>query len=196
MAKRRPKVLLIRQANQVRVLSSPLRQSIVDALKRLGKGSIREIAGELGRAPATLYYHVRQLEEARLLTEIELRETARRPETVYTLVSEQIALDRSRRDEPWKKAVDRLVRTQMREMERLLIRSLRAGQEGTDDPAPLARMRMQSSRMGRKDRRELQERLADLSLFIEGAAERASKDDPVLSFLMTHAPSSDLGAKS
>lgn len=191
MAKRRPKEFIVRRSDQVRALSSPLRQSIVDALRRMGKGSIREIAQELGRVPATLYYHLRQLEDAKLVNEVEKRETARRPEAVYALVADQLRLDRQRSGPAWNREVDRLVRTHLRSIERALLRNLQLGEEHSNDLAPLAQLRVHRSRLGEADRQELQRRLLEVTDFVSEAAERAKDDDPVLSLLLAYAPSPD-----
>ncbi len=193
MPKAKQKELLIQKPQQVRALASPVRQSIVNALKRLGRASIRDIAGELGRVPATLYYHVKQLEQAKLVQEVEVRETARRPEVVYALVADRLRLKRHAGSKAWERELQRLVRSHMRSMERALLRNLIGVEQNTTGNAPLSQFRSQRARINKADRRALQTRLEELMDFLEKAAERAGPKDPVLSLLIAHAPTDGAG---
>ncbi|PPT72756.1 transcriptional regulator [Xanthomonas arboricola] len=62
---------LISRPEQVRLLSSPARQEIVDTLASLGgAASTAELAEQLGRPADGLYYHLRELVAGDLLTEV------------------------------------------------------------------------------------------------------------------------------
>jgi DNA-binding transcriptional ArsR family regulator len=67
------------------LLASPARQEIFDALHASGPSSIKEIAGEKGVAPDSLYYHVKRMVASGLVIEKESRATDRRDEIVYDL---------------------------------------------------------------------------------------------------------------
>ena len=66
---RRKRKLVIKSAPQLRALRTPLRQQMVRALLEFGECPVRELADELGREPAALYYHVHALVEAGIATE-------------------------------------------------------------------------------------------------------------------------------
>lgn len=62
---RRPAV--IADLAQIRGLSSPVRQEIVDAVTAMGPVSVAELARSLGRAPNALYFHIQKLVRLGLL---------------------------------------------------------------------------------------------------------------------------------
>ena len=51
----------------MRVLASPVRQELIDALSRTGPSSLAELGAVLGRPADGLYYHVRLLQRAGLV---------------------------------------------------------------------------------------------------------------------------------
>lgn len=60
----------VSQPSQVRLLTSPVRQEIVDTLAALGgEASVSAIADELGRPADGLYYHLRELIRGGLVLE-------------------------------------------------------------------------------------------------------------------------------
>src|SRR3990170_3327266 len=71
---------------QIRLLSSPVRQEIVDTLAALGgEASVSRLAEQLGRPADGLYYHLRVLVRGELVDESPSEE---REETVYRLKGE------------------------------------------------------------------------------------------------------------
>ncbi len=59
----------VRDPDHVRLLSSPVRQEVVDTLAALGgQASIAAMAEHLGRPADGLYYHMRALVESGLVT--------------------------------------------------------------------------------------------------------------------------------
>ncbi len=80
----------IERLDQLELLTSPLRQEIVDAVAALGECSARELAAELGVAPDALYYHLRKLVDAGLLLSVGKRAATRRPEEVYRTPSRDL----------------------------------------------------------------------------------------------------------
>ncbi len=69
MPRATPKPYLIETLPQLRALRSPVRQEVLDAVQAAGPCSIAELGALLGRAPDSLYYHVRSLLGLGLLIE-------------------------------------------------------------------------------------------------------------------------------
>ncbi|NMO13635.1 helix-turn-helix transcriptional regulator [Pyxidicoccus fallax] len=62
----------IGDAAQIRLLSSPVRQELVDTLAALGgEASVADLAEQLGRPADGLYYHLRVLHRGGLVREVE-----------------------------------------------------------------------------------------------------------------------------
>lgn len=78
------------------MLRSGVRQEIVDALQASGARSIAELSTILGRAPDSLYYHIRQLLQIKILQEVEVRRSGRRDEKVFDVAAETIQLQSSK----------------------------------------------------------------------------------------------------
>ncbi len=91
----RPGAYLIRTRAQVRALASPARQEIVDALVAAGPCSIVELAAHTGRAPDSLYFHVRRLIKVGLVVELAPRSTGKRPAATYDVPGRPLSLDYS-----------------------------------------------------------------------------------------------------
>lgn len=75
---------VIRGAHQIRRVTNPVRQEILDVLSRVAPLPIGEIAAILGRRPTSLYYHVRALVDAGLIIERGVRAKARTHERLYS----------------------------------------------------------------------------------------------------------------
>ena len=69
---------------QIRSLCSPMRHEIHQVVLSQGEASIREIAEQMGRKPASLYRHIDQLVQVGLLIEEGTKSTARRDAKVYS----------------------------------------------------------------------------------------------------------------
>jgi len=59
--KKTPPIAVIRRLDQIRMLASGVRQEILDALQASGPLTARQLARLLGRAPDSLYYHLKKL---------------------------------------------------------------------------------------------------------------------------------------
>jgi len=70
--------------DQIRSLCSPMRHEIHQVVLSQGEASVREIAEQMGRKPASLYRHIDQLVEVGLLIEMGTKSTARRDAKMYT----------------------------------------------------------------------------------------------------------------
>ncbi len=113
---------LITDRVQLELLTSPVRQEIVDAVQASGPSSIREIAVEIGRPADALYYHVEQLLEGGLLVEKGVQNTRRRDAAVYD-VPGRLRLQYDASDEQNVQSVNRI----MAAMLRIADRDFRAG---------------------------------------------------------------------
>lgn len=74
----------VESAAQIRALTSPLRQDIVDLAQAMVRVSVPELADHLGRPADALYYHVRALQRVGLLVEAGVRRRGRHDETLYS----------------------------------------------------------------------------------------------------------------
>lgn len=77
---------------QLEALAQPIRSEIYRRVRALGRATARELAGELGRSPEGLHYHLKLLERADLIREAERRPAPRKPESVYEAVHESVSL--------------------------------------------------------------------------------------------------------
>ena len=92
MARRQRSGMLVLNRRQARMLISPARLEILQAFAGLGRASARELAAHLRRPPGAIYHHVRMLEQAGLIVEVDRRAGTRRPEAVYAPVAERLAV--------------------------------------------------------------------------------------------------------
>jgi hypothetical protein len=108
---------------QIKALSTPIRQDIVDTIAVLGSCSVAELANVLGRPADGLYYHVKALQHAALV-DVSVTTRRRRRET-------RLSIDRpqSIRYEPAqsanREAVLRLVSAMLRNARRQFARGFR-----------------------------------------------------------------------
>jgi predicted transcriptional regulator len=91
MARQKP--FLIRSEAQLEALSSSARLELSDLLSEIGAASVAELAAILGRAPDGLYYHLRILEKAGLVTSEQRRPRGRKTEIVYRSIARRVAID-------------------------------------------------------------------------------------------------------
>jgi predicted ArsR family transcriptional regulator len=73
-----------------------MRQELLDVLDAAGPCAIAELAERLGRAPDSLYFHVRLLVRVGLVVEVERRKMGRHAFLVYDLAGRPLTIDRSR----------------------------------------------------------------------------------------------------
>ena len=79
-----PRVLTERQR---KAFVSPLRIELIECLLRSGPSSVAELGEMLGRAPDSLYYHVRLLLKAEILRESSSRPLGVHGEAIYEAVA-------------------------------------------------------------------------------------------------------------
>ncbi len=83
----------ISRADQIRALTTPARQEIIDALLSSGPISVSEIAAVLGRPADSLYHHIRILQKKGLVVAAEVRRRGRRDEVVYDVPGRPMRID-------------------------------------------------------------------------------------------------------
>ncbi len=169
MPARRPRTLVIRKAEQLRAMRTPLRQEILDGIERLGVCSVKELAASLGREPASLYYHVRRLEDAGLVSEKATRRSGRRTESVYELSAPRILIDRTERSPAFLAALVELYGAALRAAERELVRALDSEEPGKRLPQGAAALQRLTVRLTPKA-------AARLPRLIQELAEELSKE--------------------
>lgn len=179
-------------SDRLRALTSPMRRAFVDTLSSIGPASVREIASRMGKSAATLYYHLRQLEDAGVVREIAERPTGKRPEKVYELVSDHFRTDAPPKDDAWRGEARRHMRDNLRLLERSLGAYLDDPRFGTERASPRFQFRAARVRLGADALRELAVRLDDLSRFLAEADKSAAPDTTASEVLLAYAPVHEL----
>ncbi|MFH1502764.1 MAG: helix-turn-helix domain-containing protein [Candidatus Eisenbacteria bacterium] len=168
---KKPRTLVIKDARTVRALRTPVRQEILGAFERLGAGSVKDVAAELGRAPASLYYHIHELEEVGLIEELGRRDAGRRTEAVYGPTAERIVLDRGETSKAFVEAVADLNRAALRTAERELAAALAPARTRKVPPAESVSLLRLTSRLKPADAARARKMLQDVAEFM------AERDD-------------------
>ncbi len=165
MTPRKPRILRIREPRQLRALRTPLRQEILQTMSLLGSASVKEIASALGRAPASLYYHIHELNNAGLIRAKAERRSGTKMERVYETTADQILIDRTKCSKAFVRALEDLHRATLAQATREVTSALSAKSEGraSDDSLMLVRL---SARLSRWDVKEARRMLDELAAFI------------------------------
>ena len=101
--------------DQLAALESTVRQDILDVVAATGAVSIADVAEQLGRAPASLYFHIDKLVRVGLLLRAGERRVYRRLEALYATPARLMRL-----------AVKPLTRERRRALRRIVLASVRA----------------------------------------------------------------------
>ena len=123
----RPGDYLVRDPRQLRALASPVRMEVVDALHVLGRASIAEVADLVGRPADALYYHFRLLTKVGLVVPTGSVPRGRRSEERYETVGERLKLDLDPMGDDDFEALDRIVGSSLRLVQRELHTSYENG---------------------------------------------------------------------
>jgi predicted ArsR family transcriptional regulator len=97
MSLRKPRTYWILRPDQIRAVSSPIRQEIVDRLAALGPAGARELARSLGRMPTSVYHHLTQLVRVGLVKTVRRDGDRGRPGLLYATVAPRMRLARAAR---------------------------------------------------------------------------------------------------
>jgi predicted transcriptional regulator len=92
LAAMRPRLALLTRPGQLAVLTSPVRQELLDVLARMGTVSLADVAEVLGRPADGLYYHVRLLVRAGLVRAAGTRTRGGRKEALFHATASQFAV--------------------------------------------------------------------------------------------------------
>lgn len=187
---RKRKRLVIRDPATLRAIRSPVRHEIVEALDRLGASSVAEIAGELGRKAASLYYHIHDLTDAGILIEVGKKPSARRTESVYDLAAEKVIIDRRTRSPEFLEELQGLHRSALRRAEREMAAAVRhpASESRPENSAVLLRM---SVRLSPGNASEARRRMLELVDFLSEQNEPEAPDAFALTLAFAHLASKD-----
>jgi len=165
MTPRKPKILHISEPRQIRALRTPLRQDILQTMSQLKSTSVKELASALGRPPASLYYHVHELEGAGLIRKKASRRSGTKTETVYEPAAEQIRIDRTKRTKGFVEALNDLHRATLSQATREVTAALSAEGPGETSDTSLMLVRL-SARLSRDDVRKARQMLESLAAFM------------------------------
>jgi DNA-binding transcriptional ArsR family regulator len=105
---------LITQAPQLRALASATRQEILDVLARMGRASVAELAGTLGRPADGIYYHLRVLLKVGLVVAAGERSGKGRMEALFRTRAPEMVLGYDASPKGNARAVTRIVASMLR----------------------------------------------------------------------------------
>ena len=132
---RTPRPTPIARLDQMRVLASPARQELVDALTRLGTASLAELGVALGRPADGLYYHVRLLARVGLVRAAGTRMRRGRREELFRTGARQFRVRYAAGSAPRARAMDAIVASMLRLGIRDFRRAQRSGTARVEGPA-------------------------------------------------------------
>lgn len=109
---------------KIRLLSSVLRQEIVDTILVSGPSSVSDLAQELARPADSLYYHIHKMEKGGILTRHSVRKTLRRDEILYEVAADRLPFRYDTSDPENREMVHKSVSSMLRVMTRDFERGL------------------------------------------------------------------------
>ena len=175
----------ISKTAQLRAISSPIRQEILDTVNALGICSIPEIAEALDRPADSLYYHIRALLKAKLLLDAGTRRKKRHTEALVKAPTERVMrLEYKLGDVQNATAIAKIVRGMLRVAERDFATGLHHSQaQGDSDQRNLNASR-QKGWLTQDELREVNEHLLRLQEIFHGAQRRDDTTFCSLTFVM------------
>lgn len=129
--RRQPHV--ISETRAIRLLSSPLRQAILDWIVANGPATVAELGDRFGRAPDRLYYHVKLLQRAGLLVADEDLAANGRREARFDVAGRPMTMSYGA-GSTHRRAVTRVVDAILREARKDFAREVRRGAAVTEGP--------------------------------------------------------------
>lgn len=162
MRKRRQTPFLISGLKQMRAVTSPVRQEIVDGVSAIGPCSIAALAAFLGRPASGLYFHVRQLERAGLLVRTDVVRDKGRPSALLDVPGRPVYLRYEPTNVRTRAPMKRFVRTMLKSAERSFSRAYEPGSAVTGPHRELWAARSK----GRLKRTDLEQANKHLSALI------------------------------
>lgn len=113
-----PRPFRVKSARVLRVLNSPERMAVVEALQESSPRSASELAERLECGVPAAHYHLKRLIEIGLVEEAGQRETGARPERLFQLTAPDIVLEPERLTPSFRREMVRGVRSFLRTSER------------------------------------------------------------------------------
>lgn len=129
MSARTNRKYLIRRREQFEALASLARQEVVEGVEAVGPCTISELAELLGRAPDSLYYHVRKLEKVGLLVRHGQTKAGRRDADLYDVPGRPMSFDETAFKPAVRPLLIRAYQAMLRASERELREALETGVE-------------------------------------------------------------------
>ena len=181
------RIHVVRDPEQLKVLRTPTRHRVLNAILELGPCSVSEIAHRLEWKPESLYYHVKALLEVGLIVAAGERQTDRRAETLYAPVAPEIQLDDGDRTPEYLAAVWDTYRAALRATERELERALEKERDGSG-PRKNTMLHQANVRMSPSDAAKLREMLDEVMAFALGAESREGSTSVSLTMALSRLP--------
>ena len=107
----RAEVFVVKDARQIRLLGSPVRQSLVDTIVSSGPCAVGTLSQMLGRPMDRLYYHLRLLEKAGLVIALNVKSGIGRRNTEFDVPGRPVRLQYDLRNAANKRAVGAVARS-------------------------------------------------------------------------------------
>lgn len=172
-------------------LFKPRRLEIYESLQVAGACSIAALAERLGRAPDTLYYHIKKLVEIGVIELTPERSGEGQPgrngavyQTVAGMVTMQLDLRSGRSREVWEKGASSILRSAQREV----VDALDSGEVETEGPARNLMVRRTKVRLDAKALAELNGMLERIEKKMDRRIAEARGDLHALTLALTPLP--------
>lgn len=169
-----PEPFRVKTAKVLRVLNSPGRQGVVDALMEGGPSSAAEVATEVECGVSAAHYHLKRLTEIGLVREAGARDTGARPERLFELMARDIVLDPDSMTPAFRREMSRGARIFLRHAERDLNAAIEEDCAG-HRAAKRLRITRDVARLSKADLAELSKKLADIDAFLHARDDRSKE---------------------
>ena len=187
-----PPPFRIRTARVLRVLNSPGRMAVVDALLEAGPRSAAEVATAVECGVAAAHYHLNQLVQIGLVEEAGERETGARPERLFALTSPEIVVEPDKLTPAFRREMIRGARLFLRHAERDFADSIEADGAKHREGKRL-RITRDIVRLSDDDLAILEAKLLDIDAFLRERDDRSKEHRVGLTMLLS--PIARQGAK-
>jgi predicted transcriptional regulator len=182
---RRSRRYVIRRADQLAALGSPVRWAIAESLSVHGPSSVGELAERLGRAPESLYYHIRALSRVGLVLLDHKRKAARRSEAVYRLVAPRLVVESKQRSAKYAEALADTCATLLRQTERSYRAAAARSGLKVAGAARNVMVRRVTMRLNRKGLLAVNRALADLMVVLDKYKDAKPGDPHAITLVFT-----------
>jgi DNA-binding transcriptional ArsR family regulator len=143
--------------HQLECLASPIREQLVMTFLAYGPLTAKEIAAYTGRAQTSLYYHLKQLEDAGLVFVKEMRRVFKTDQAVYELAASRFELRDEMHNPAYRAAHLKIVAATMRLVYRMY-------QSAITEPTPSSMYETLNARITPEAARRLQVEIREAAL--------------------------------